>query len=91
METVRSQTIENLCQLVGLLTLDFDELVKAKEYMEKDILSFVTIYVPLAHSLITGPLEQQLMKVILKSFMLPSLHIVHKLIESIQGSIDFAD
>lgn len=47
----------------------------------------MTIYVPIAHTLIKGPLEQHLMKMILKAFIKPLLHISYKLLKAIEAAI----
>lgn len=47
----------------------------------------MTIYVPLAHTIIKGPLDQSLMKMVFKVFIKPLFHVSYRLLGALEESI----
>lgn len=67
--------------------MNISNAYKEEDFLEGIMFRYVNLYVPLAHTIIKGPLEQTLMKKIFKAFAKPTLYASFKLIESVERAI----
>lgn len=73
METIRTQTVDSLTNLFGLMTINIKQILgSSSEEFTDDTLSSIMSYVMVARGILKGPIEMTNMKALIKAFLLPT-------------------